>query len=79
MTDTFKEAVEMLEEGIGVKLIWRGYEYEVSPADNWVGGDGMDGYISQVLGNVVYDSAEHVLRNSIEFLEEDGEKVEIKF
>ncbi|QOV08442.1 hypothetical protein Kirov_243 [Bacillus phage Kirov] len=79
MTNTFEEAVEMLEDGMEVTLEINGYSYDIAPADSFIGGDGMDGYISEVLGNRTYDSAEHVLRESIKFLEENGGKVEITF
>lgn len=75
---TFEEAVELLEEGMEVTLECNGYDYEIAPADGWVGGDGMDGYISLVLGNVVHESAESILKQSIEFLERDGKKVTIR-
>lgn len=77
MTNTFEEAVEMLEDGMEVTLEINGYSYDVAPADSFIGGD--EGFISEVLGNVSYDSAEHILRKSIDFLEEDGGKVEITF
>lgn len=74
---TFEEAVILLETGSEVILECDGYNYEIAPADGWVGGDGMDGYISLVLGNVVYESAEYILRKSIEHLEKDGKSVGI--
>jgi hypothetical protein len=77
MEITFEEAVELLKDGCGVSLECEGYYYEISPADDWIGGDGMEGYISSVLGNVVYDSVKIVLRESINFLSEDGNKVVI--
>lgn len=79
MTNTFEEAVEMLKEGMEVTLVCKGYDYDIAPADGWVGGDGMDGYISLVLGNRVYDDAEHILRESIDFLSRDGAEVRIEF
>jgi hypothetical protein len=75
---TFDEAVEELEEGCGISLECDGYSYDISPADDWVGGEGMEGYISLVLGNVVYSSAESVLRESINHLSEDGKEVVIE-
>ena len=75
MNIDFNEAVEMLEDGIPIILECNGYDYEVSPADDWVGGDGIEGYISLVLGNVVYSSAEDVLRQSIDFLKRKGNEV----
>lgn len=78
MEYSFNEAVEWLEDGGEVILECDGYDYEISRADDWIGGDGMDGYISLVLGNVVYESAESILRQSINFLEADGQKVQIR-
>lgn len=78
MNITFEEAVEQLEEGLEIKLLCDGYDYEISKADNWVGGDSMNGYISLVLGNRVYESAEYILKQSIDFLSRNGKEVEIK-
>ncbi|WP_168898296.1 hypothetical protein [Bacillus sp. ISTL8] len=75
---TIEEAVELLEDGMEVTLECGGYDYEIAPADNFVGGDGMEGFISMVLGNVVYDGAEHVLNKSIDFLKESGKEVTIR-
>lgn len=74
---TLQEAVEQLEEGVEITLECDGYSYEVSEAHNWVGGDGQDGYISAVLGNRIYNSAEQVLKESIQYLEKNGNKVVI--
>lgn len=74
---TLEEAIVLLEAGMEVTLECNGYDYEVAPADEWVGGDGMEGYISLVLGNVVYDSARIILEKSIKHLESDGSKVGI--
>lgn len=74
---TFDEAVELLEAGMEVILECGGYDYEISPADDWVGGDGMEGYISLALGNVVYDSAKIILEESIKHLESTGSPVGI--
>lgn len=79
MESKFKEAIELLEAGCEVVLKSNGYSYEVSPSDNWIGGEEMGGFISQVLGNIVYDDAEHVLKESIDFLAEDGKEVKITF
>lgn len=74
----FEEAVEWLEDGLEVNLHCEGYEYEVSGADNWLGGEGMEGFISQVMGNTLYSSAERVLRESINHLSDNGKhEVEI--
>lgn len=77
MSLKFKEAVEYLKEGCEVTLECEGYSYEISPSDDWLGGEGMEGYISLVLGNVVYDNAERVLRESINFLSKDNKEVVI--
>lgn len=79
MNLTFEEAVEMLRDGGLITLECDGYDYEISPADDWVGGDGMEGYISLVLGNVVYESAEGILKQSIDYLKKDGKEVIINF
>lgn len=75
---TFEEAVILLEADMEVTLECDGYDYEISPADEWIGGDGMEGYISMVLGNVVYDSARIILEKSIKHLESDGKMVGIR-
>lgn len=78
MTIEFEEAVEMLEEGLEVVLECGGYDYEISSSENWLGGDAHEGYISLVLGSVVYESAETALRESINFLEKSEKSVTIK-
>lgn len=70
------EIVEYLMDGGTVNLEIGEYSYEISPAENWVGGDGMEGFISEVLGNVVYDNARYVLVKTIEFLEKNVGNVE---
>lgn len=75
---TFEEAVTLLEASMEIVLECDGYDYDVAPADYFVGGDDMEGYISDVLGNVVYDSAEIILRKSIDFLGRDGKEVGIR-
>ncbi|MEH6848054.1 MULTISPECIES: hypothetical protein [Bacillus cereus group] len=75
---TFEEAVQLLEEGLEITLECDGYSYDIAPSEDWVGGDGQEGYISLVLGNVVYDSAEYILRKSIDFLKENGKTVVIE-
>lgn len=74
---TLKEAVEHLEDGIEVTLENGNYEYSIAPADEFLGGEGMDGYISEVLGNVAYDDAEDILNESIKYLVKDGSEVKI--
>jgi predicted heme/steroid binding protein len=66
--EALAEAVAYMEEGGAVRLSCDDYDYEVSSADSWVGGEGHTGYISEVLGNIAYDSAEHVLQASIDHL-----------
>lgn len=75
MNITLEEAIEYLEDGEEITLKCDGYFYEISQSDNWVGGDVANGYISLVLGNVIYQSAENVIRKSIEHLSEDGKEV----
>jgi hypothetical protein len=77
LSTTFEEAVKHLEEGGEVTLECDGYDYEISPAEDWVGGDGMEGYISLVMGNVVYNDAEIILEQSIKHLKSTGKDVEI--
>lgn len=78
MNITFDEAVEMLEEGNDITLECDDYSYEITTADNWrSGGSDLDGFISLVLGNVVYNSAEYILKESIEFLARNGKEVVI--
>ena len=70
----FHEAVEYLKEGFEVILTCGEDEYEIAGAENFVGGEDYEGsYISEVLGNVAYDDAERVLRESIDFLKKHGE------
>ena len=74
----FKEAIEWLEDGLEVSLHCEGYEYEVSGAENWLGGEGLEGFISQAIGNTLYSSAEKVLRESVKHLSDNGKhEVEI--
>ena len=74
----FKEAVEWLEDGLEVNLHCGGYEYEVSGAENWLGGEDAEGFISEAIGNTLYSSAERALRESIKHLSDNRKhKVEI--
>ncbi len=73
-----KKLLSFLEEGLEITLECDGYSYDIAPSEDWVGGDGQEGYISLVLGNVVYDSAEYILRKSIDSLEENGKTVVIE-
>lgn len=75
---TIEEAIELLEDGMEVTLECDGYDYEIAPADGFIGGDGMEGFISVALGNIVHDEAEHVLNKSIKFLKESGKEVTIR-
>ena len=77
MEITFDEAVEYLNEGCEIILRCNGYDYEVSQSENWVGGDISEGYVSLVLGNVIYSDPKVVLQESIHFLSEDGDNVAI--
>lgn len=79
MESRLEEAIELLEAGIEVTLECDGYEYEVGPSENFVGGEGMEGYISVVLGNVVYGDAKDILEKSIDFLSKGNKKVTINF
>lgn len=74
---TFDEAVELLEAGLEVTLECGGHDYDIAPADGFLGGDGQEGWISMALGNVVYDDAKHVLTESIKHLESTGSPVGI--
>ena len=71
------EAVEYLKDGEEVTLNCNGYSYEISKSENWVGGDVAEGYISLVLGNTIYEDAEYVMQESIDFLSKDGKEVTI--
>lgn len=73
----FEEAVTLLEDGMEITLECKGHDYEIAPADGFLGGDGQEGWISMALGNVVYEDAERVLRESIKFLSADGDEVQI--
>lgn len=79
MAEAFNEAVECLESGGSITLECDGYEYGISAADDFVGAEDTEGFISEVLGNVVYSEAEVVLRRSVEHLEKDGSSVTIHF
>lgn len=74
---TLEEAVGYLEEGGEITLECNDYSYEISPSDNWIGGDVDDGYISLVLGNVIYNDAENIIRKSIDHLSSGGKEVKI--
>lgn len=77
MEITFDEAVEYLTEGEEITLNCEGYSYEISPSENWVGGDVGEGFISVVLGNSIYSNAEMILKQSIKYLSEEGKEVTI--
>jgi hypothetical protein len=74
---TFEEAVEELENGYEVTLETDDNYYTIGPADSFIGGEEQEGYISEVLGNIIYDSAEHIIVKSIQYLEQQGETVTI--
>ena len=77
MEITFDEAIEYLKDGEEVTLVCEGYSYEISPSEEWVGGDGEEGFISLVLGNVIYMDPAHVLQKSINYLSKEGAEVTI--
>jgi len=66
----YKDAVEVLNEGIAVTVEVNGYSYDIDLASNYIGGDGLDDnqFISEVLGNVYYDGAEYVILKTIDYL-----------
>ena len=75
MEITFDEAVEYLQDGEEITIECGGYSYEISSSADYVGGDVAEGFISSVLGNVIYASAEMVIRKSIDHLSKDGDEV----
>lgn len=77
MEITFNEAVEYLQEGEEITLECEGYSYEISSSADYVGGDVAEGFISSVLGNVIYNNAEHIIKKSIDFLLEEGKEVKL--
>ena len=68
MEKEFKEAIAWLEDGFDIVLICDGYEYELMQADSYLGSEGQDGYISQVMGNIIYKNAQDALQESIKHL-----------
>lgn len=77
MALTITEAVEELENGFEVTLETEDNYYVISIAEDFIGGEEQEGYISEVLGNIIYDSAEDILTKSISYLEKQGETVTI--
>lgn len=77
MNITLEEAVDYLKDGIAITLHCGKYSYEISESDEWVGGDVEEGYISLVLGNVIYSDAKQVITKSIASLSENGAEVTI--
>lgn len=71
------EAAQYIKDGGVIEITCGKYTYEVSSAENWVG-DGYDGYISQALGNMVYNSQTEVIEKTIEYLTIGGEEVLIE-
>lgn len=77
MALTVNEAVEELENGCEVTLETDDNYYTIGPVEDFIGGDGQEGYISEVLGNTIYDNAEYIITKSIQYLEGQGETVTI--
>lgn len=75
MSVTFEEAAKYLKDGVEVNLECDGCSYNIAPSEDWIGGEGQEGYISLALGNVIYYDAENILKKTIDFLQEDGHKV----
>ena len=51
-------------------------EYEVGYADCWIGGEGMDGWGCDALGNVLYSSPESLATALVDFFAEDEITIE---
>ncbi|AOZ62526.1 hypothetical protein SBP8a_276 [Bacillus phage SBP8a] len=77
----YKDAVEVLGEEIAVTVEVNGYSYDIDLAENYLGGEGMEGFISEVMGNMVYDSAEGVILKTVDFLLQSNsiDDIEITF
>jgi hypothetical protein len=49
--------------------------WSIAPADQYVGGEGIEGFISDLLGNVAYSSFENCLNAMIEYIESNDDKI----
>ena len=45
----------------------------IDRADSYIGGEGVDGWISEMLGNIAYDNIERVVDETIEWLNNNNE------
>ncbi len=50
-------------------------QYQIAPADCFLGGEGMDGYICDALGNVVYSSMKSVLLALEKFVKSNDDEI----
>ena len=64
---SLSEAIQLLSEGEELTLECDGYIYNVGPSENYLGGE-EGGYISDALGNIVYDDPEVIIKETIKFL-----------
>ena len=76
MDVTLAEAIEGLEVGMCITIVCSdGYTYDVQEAHNYLGAGEEDGYISEALGNVVYYSAESVLKETEKYFTKQGKTI----
>lgn len=71
-----KEAIEILRDCDEVKLITKDDEWiDISLAENYLGGEGFDGYICDYLGSVVYSTPERVVNAIFDYIDSIDDKI----
>jgi hypothetical protein len=74
---TFKEAVELMNDGVEVDVVSGGYTYNVGPSEGYVGGpDGK--FMSSAMGNVYYETADWALQETLDWFKSLGQTPIIK-
>ena len=71
---TIEEAIEELKVGGEIEMHCGHHSFIIGQSFSFIGGDGMTGFISEVLGNVVYQSAEHIIRESYNYLVKNSDR-----
>ena len=69
MEELRDEAIEILESSDYVTIETGESSYEIYNAHDSIGGEDVDGWISEVLGNVVYADIRKVVNSTFDYIE----------
>jgi len=80
MDDLRQEAIDELTACESVVLVTsEDQDISIDLAENYVGGEDMEGYMCDYLGNVVYSNEESIVNAIFDYIEgDDGEIVEVQ-